>query len=169
MGFLPNLDSEPVAISEGVAVLTHLRSLFHQQLFNTSTKMTHSLHDEKTERVPVLRCIGKGACGTVWAASRDGPAFKREDGSPSRTLINDAEMHQRVLKAFQTFKNQSGREDLTLRVPLYERYIEGTDSEWWRANIKMFPQEIMPCNMIQSLRHNLIRLSISIFFELMSL
>lgn len=46
---------------------------------------------------PRYRRIGAGACGTVWAPSERGPAYKREDGGLARSLRNDYEKHQRIL------------------------------------------------------------------------
>jgi hypothetical protein len=40
--------------------------------------------------------IGTGFCGTVWTSTDDSLknyAFKREDGGPGRSLLNDYDMH----------------------------------------------------------------------------
>lgn len=57
---------------------------------------------------PKFRRIGAGFCGTVWASSSKGSAFKREDGKedggPARSLQNDFDVHQRVLHGFSKLK-----------------------------------------------------------------
>lgn len=114
--------------------------------------MSCTLEDLGTETSADLRCIGKGACGTVWAANHDEIAFKREDGSPSRSPINDSDMHQRVVEAFKTLIHFPDQEAVTLQVPRYDRYTKSTDCEWWTANLQRFPQDNIPCNVIQSQR-----------------
>ncbi|CAG8937269.1 unnamed protein product [Penicillium salamii] len=93
-----------------------------------------------------LRKIGQGFCGTVWAAST-GPAFKREDGGPARSLRNDFEMHQRVLQGFQ--------KSLLLpqiTIPTCYDFISSTDHEWWSVNQQKFLPGYTPCNVIMSQR-----------------
>jgi hypothetical protein len=53
---------------------------------------------------PKFRGIGKGFCGSVWVADRDGEscAIKPADGSPSRSLSNDFDMYRIVLDAVGT-------------------------------------------------------------------
>lgn len=47
--------------------------------------------------------IGAGFCGTVWAASETGSAYKREDGGPFRCLENDYNMHRRAIQSIRIF------------------------------------------------------------------
>lgn len=93
-----------------------------------------------------LRLIGQGFCGTVWAASDKGPAFKREDGGPDRSLKNDFEMHHRVLEAFHKFsnsiKNKSPQIHLQIRVPACYDFIEATNQNWWSLNQRNCPTRI---------------------------
>ena len=96
-----------------------------------------------------LRRIGQGFCGTVWAApagSGDPSAIKREDGGPGRSLHNDYEMHQRVLKSL------SGRLPRLL-VPACHEYVSCHDHTWWDERLSKFPREFqVPCNALISER-----------------
>mgnify|MGYP002718709102 FL=1 len=109
--------------------------------------MDTSIEETKETETFTLRKIGQGFCGTVWAAST-GPAFKREDGGPTRSLRNDFEMHQRVLQSFQ--------ESIQLRpqvqIPACYDFIKSTDHTWWSVNQRNFPLGYTPCNIIISQR-----------------
>ncbi|KAI2791645.1 hypothetical protein POX_c04511 [Penicillium oxalicum] len=94
-----------------------------------------------------LRKIGQGFCGTVWAAST-GPAFKREDGGPGRSLKNDWDMHRKVLQSFEASKSLC----LRTRVPACYDFIKSNDSTWWSANQGKFPSGYTPCNILVSQR-----------------
>lgn len=94
-----------------------------------------------------LHKIGQGFCGTVWASST-GPAFKREDGGPARSLRNDFEMHQRVLQGFQKFTQLH----LRIQIPACYDFIKSTDRIWWSMNQRKFPPGYTPCNIILSQR-----------------
>ncbi|CAG8403721.1 unnamed protein product [Penicillium salamii] len=93
-----------------------------------------------------LRKIGQGFCGTVWAAST-GPAFKREDGGPARSLRNDFEMHRRVHQGFQ---KSFLRPQTT--IPACYDFIDSIDVEWWSVNQQKFPPGYTPCNVLLSQR-----------------
>lgn len=103
---------------------------------------------------PPLRIFGKGFCGTVWAASKKGHAFKREDGGPDRSLKNDFGMQHRVLQAFQKFTNSNASPQihLQIQIPACYDFIKVTDQNWWSLNQRKFPPGYTPCNMIQSQR-----------------
>ncbi|PLN79529.1 hypothetical protein BDW42DRAFT_172704 [Aspergillus taichungensis] len=97
--------------------------------------------------------IGQGFCGTVWASSTTGPAFKREDGGPGRSLENDYQMHQIVQQSLgqTTFKNSH----LRVKVPICHRLIKPDkeeDRNWWTENLERFPPGYAPCNTLQSQR-----------------
>ncbi|KGO77595.1 Protein of unknown function DUF3669, zinc finger protein [Penicillium italicum] len=95
-----------------------------------------------------LHTIGQGFCGTVWA-SETGPVFKREDGGPDRSLINDFEMHRRVIQSFQKTQTLQSQ----VQIPACYDYIKITDHKWWSVNHQKFPPGYTtPCNMIQSQR-----------------
>lgn len=116
--------------------------------------MTNNLSKETEEAdtevadTSTLRTIGQGFCGTVWA-SETGPAFKREDGGPDRSLINDFEMHRRVIQSFQKISTLQ----LQIQIPACYDFIELTDQKWWSVNHRKFPPGYTtPCNMIKSQR-----------------
>ncbi|OGM49017.1 hypothetical protein ABOM_003127 [Aspergillus bombycis] len=100
--------------------------------------------------------IGSGACGTVWARSLDGPAIKREDGGPSRSLANDFAMHRRALEAFRKLTSTKSRKQDQLiqpqaRIPQCYSYLTPEDI-WWEENLTRFPLGYSPCNAISSKR-----------------
>lgn len=92
--------------------------------------------------------IGAGFCGTVWAQDLHGPAIKREDGGPSRSLANDFTMHQRALEAL----NQLPAKHKQFRIPQCYRFITPEDTSWWAENLPLFPPGYSPCNAISSER-----------------
>ena len=90
-----------------------------------------------------LRRIGAGFCGTVWAAGDHGPAFKREDGGPDRSLLNDYNMHQHL---------QDHKSSMTqIQIPICYKLLTPS-SEWWHDNLDRFPRGYEPCNMIHAQR-----------------
>ncbi|PYI07704.1 hypothetical protein BO78DRAFT_88711 [Aspergillus sclerotiicarbonarius CBS 121057] len=111
---------------------------------------------QKTSKYP---CIGAGFCGTVWALSENGPAFKREDGGPDRSLANDYTVHQQVFHSFSQlsdFKSQASSISQMnmfpqVRVPQCHRFLIPSDP-WWTANLSLFPSQYSPCNVIVSER-----------------
>ncbi|CAG7956908.1 hypothetical protein PENNAL_c0021G11383 [Penicillium nalgiovense] len=98
-----------------------------------------------------LHTIGRGACGTVWA-SETGPAYKREDGNPARSLQNDFEMHNRVLQSRQTLMSLRKSTQVQIQIPSCHNFIESGNKEWWATNLERFPQGHTPCNMIEAQR-----------------
>ncbi|KAI4129772.1 MAG: hypothetical protein LQ338_002082 [Usnochroma carphineum] len=85
----------------------------------------------------LLRRIGEGACGSVWAApigSENTCAFKRGKGASGRSLYNDYVMHQKVL---QTLRAGQSR----VQVPDCHKYILADDSTWWDAHSSLFPPD----------------------------
>ncbi|KAJ5705910.1 hypothetical protein N7536_001599 [Penicillium majusculum] len=116
--------------------------------------MTNNLFDDTEEAdievadTSTLHTIGQGFCGTVWA-SETSPAFKREDGGPHRSLINDFEMHNRVTQTLQKILTLQ----LQIQIPTCYGFIKATDQKWWSVNHRTFsPGYTTPCNMIQSQR-----------------
>ncbi|EEP77280.1 predicted protein [Uncinocarpus reesii 1704] len=96
-----------------------------------------------------FRRIGAGFCGTVWTSTSEqsvhfGYAFKREDGGPGRSLLNDSRMHQDILKAHNVTA-------VEVSVPYFGRFINSED-EWWTANLRYFPSGYTPCNTIMAER-----------------
>lgn len=109
--------------------------------------MNTSIEETREVDTLPLRKIGQGFCGTVWATST-GPAFKREDGGPARSLRNDFEMHQRVLQSFQ----ESTQLRLQIQIPACYDFIKPTDQEWWSVYEHKFPPGYTPCNIVLSQR-----------------
>lgn len=93
----------------------------------------------------MLRRIGQGFCGTVWAAPTESGqtcAYKREDGGPSRSLHNDYIMHQKSLQSLSTSQSR-------VRVPGCHQYIYCDDRTWWDERISRFPKDFqVPCNIL---------------------
>jgi hypothetical protein len=136
-------------------------------LHGPSPQISSKKHDATMTRESLIkdspqRMIGKGFCGTVWAASEKGYAFKRENGGPDRSLKNDFRMHHQVLQAFQKFTMSSHTTNETTlnespqirlqKVPTCYDFIKATDQDWWSLNQQKFPSGYTPCNMIQSQR-----------------
>ncbi|PYH83239.1 hypothetical protein BO82DRAFT_332101 [Aspergillus uvarum CBS 121591] len=101
--------------------------------------------------------IGAGFCGTVWARSPTGPAVKREDGGPSRSLANDFTMHNRAYAAFLSFSYakrnmRNSSTQLQARIPQCHKYITPQDQSWWDTNLRWFPDGYTACNAILSER-----------------
>ncbi|KAN0070175.1 Zinc finger domain containing protein [Elaphomyces granulatus] len=100
----------------------------------------------------VFHKIGTGFCGTVWTSSDDSLknyAFKREDGGPGRSLLNDYDMHNQVLKCLNRPKSLDLQ--VQIQVPQCHRFI-GKRDEWWKGNLTRFPANYSPCNILQSQR-----------------
>lgn len=100
--------------------------------------------------------IGSGLCGTVWTRSLDGPAIKREDGGPSRSLANDFVMHKRALDTFLKLSrtktsNQGQLIQPQVRIPQCYSFLTPQDI-WWEENLTRFPLGYSPCNAISSER-----------------
>jgi hypothetical protein len=103
-----------------------------------------------------FRRIGAGFCGSVWAPDQGEPsAFKREDGGPGRSLLNDFVMHKQVLKsrsqlASQNHKGIDFKTTMHAQVPKCYQFIQAEDQEWWDQNLFKFPQGYSPCNILHS-------------------
>lgn len=99
--------------------------------------------------------IGSGFCGSVWAPAEEDNSYalKREDGGPGRSLANDRDMHRRILTSLDLID----RTDLEpsfpqVLVPRFLQYIGPANSLWWSENLRRFPPEFSPCNVLQSER-----------------
>ncbi|KAF3385540.1 hypothetical protein F1880_002130 [Penicillium rolfsii] len=113
--------------------------------------MIHTQSNE-AEEASALHTIGRGFCGTVWAASETGPAYKREDGGPDRSLKNDFEMHCRILRSFRASADFFTTQHLQSQIPVCHKFIDAIDEEWWTRNLSRFPPGYIPCNVLQSQR-----------------
>lgn len=108
---------------------------------------------------PKLYRIGAGFCGTVWAAADHGSAFKREDGGPDRSIINDYNMHRRIhscMKQEKGYIEEECSRDPTafvsrIQVPACYDLLVPTCT-WWNDNLGLFPHGYQPCNMIHAQR-----------------
>ncbi|KAJ5722759.1 hypothetical protein N7488_000794 [Penicillium malachiteum] len=100
-----------------------------------------------------LHTIGKGFCGTVWAASDEGHAYKREDCGPDRSLKNDFEMHTQILQGVKKFSDfYKTQSELHIHVLACYNFINPTEQTWWSTNLSRFPSGYTPCNILQSQR-----------------
>lgn len=95
------------------------------------------------------RCIGKGFCGSVWVASNEACAMKREDGGPERSLRNDWDMHNIISNAFSEFRSQH---PCAVLVPQPYTYMIADDTAWWSKQATKFPPGYMHCNTLISTR-----------------
>ncbi|KAB5576287.1 hypothetical protein GE09DRAFT_620161 [Coniochaeta sp. 2T2.1] len=117
-----------------------------------------------------LRCIGAGACGSVWAdplspsplVTQAGPpkgethhlaqVIKREAGSESRSVANEYEMHRRLLDAVNR-KREKGLRDhfgstIQFRVNFPDAYalLEPSHPAWCeRGVLGRLPEGSQPC------------------------
>jgi len=130
----------------------HITSTPEEDSFRNTMPCTF-VKDTK-EADTTLHTIGKGFCGTVWAASEGGCALKREDGGPDRSLRNDFEMHNRIIQSFQklAYSDESPKINLRIQIPDCYEFIRATDQKWWSTNQRRFPPGYTPCNIIQSER-----------------
>ncbi|KAI9373469.1 zinc finger protein-domain-containing protein [Aspergillus egyptiacus] len=109
--------------------------------------MNEAKQDENNTK---LRRIGAGFCGTVWASTEQGSAFKREDGGHSRSLINDYNMHGRIFSsAAQYFSTRPSHPHI--QIPRCYELITPTH-DWWASNLSRFPDGYQPCNTIHAQR-----------------
>ncbi|KAH9837497.1 calcineurin-like phosphoesterase [Teratosphaeria destructans] len=94
-----------------------------------------------------FRQIGKGFCGSVWAADRAGPAsaMKREDGGPQRSVTKDSEMHKRIESSLSTLQRIQHLAT-HLDVPEHRQFVTASDKTWWSAHAGNFPSGYEHCN-----------------------
>ena len=91
-----------------------------------------------------FRRIGAGACGSVWA-SDDSHAMKREDGGPGRSLLNDYNMHQKIMQTL--LESQSAAIQPRISLPTCHQLIRSDDEEWWNKQTSRFPEDVqISCN-----------------------
>ncbi|KAL5332488.1 zinc finger protein-domain-containing protein [Aspergillus crustosus] len=115
----------------------------HRNLISQSNRRELLISNESFNNMkPHLRRIGAGFCGTIWAAVDDGPAYKREDGGPDRSLKNDHDMHQLI---------QHSLKQVMIQVPVCYNLLTPADS-WWNENLALFPPGYEPCSMIHAQR-----------------
>ena len=95
------------------------------------------------------RCIGAGACGSVWTPPHQTPALaiKREDGSTSRSVMLDYDMHETARVKLRLLSNGQPH----ILIP-YCHGLISADSEWWEEELRRFPQGFRPCRALMSER-----------------
>ncbi|KAF2770347.1 hypothetical protein EJ03DRAFT_360717 [Teratosphaeria nubilosa] len=95
----------------------------------------------------MMTTIGKGFCGSVWAADRAGPAsaMKREDGGPGRSVTKDSEMHKRIESSLSTLQ-RSHNLATHLNIPAHRQFVSASDSTWWSTRAASFPAGYEHCN-----------------------
>lgn len=95
----------------------------------------------------ILRRIGQGFCGSVWAEPIDSKlacAIKREDGGPGRSLYHDFIMHQRVFSSISAGQSR-------VHVPRWHEYISADNCVRWDSLLKRFPEQFrVRCNALKS-------------------
>ncbi|KAL8985100.1 MAG: hypothetical protein Q9177_004525 [Variospora cf. flavescens] len=99
----------------------------------------------KNARDEILRHIGEGACGSVWAAptgSESICAVKREDGGKWRSIYNDFVMHRELIQTLSASES-------SVQIPTCHEYIKADDWAWWDECITMFPiKQRERCNLL---------------------
>ncbi|KAJ5378111.1 Protein of unknown function DUF3669 zinc finger protein [Penicillium cataractarum] len=110
-----------------------------------------SIPESSEEPISKLHMIGTDFCGTVWASSEGGSAYKREDGSPFRSLQNDYNKHKLVLQSLQKFNKVSHSMNPQIQVLDCRRFIT-RNSDWWVSNLQAFPPRYTACNVLESRR-----------------
>ncbi|KAI4648385.1 uncharacterized protein J4E79_010007 [Alternaria viburni] len=78
-----------------------------------------------------FREIGRGCCGSIWIRGVDPWVIKREHMHTNRSVLNDHNMHRRVIAADETHT-------LPVRIPKSYEVLEA-DSFWWDNNFTCFP------------------------------
>ncbi|OOQ82178.1 hypothetical protein PEBR_41929 [Penicillium brasilianum] len=111
----------------------------------------------EAEYLDEVEPIGAGSSGTVWAPRGGEPAFKQEHRGREGSLENDFKMHKQVIRTLHILRKMKAlnfEDDQSPQVQISEchRFIRPTDDEWWKANLKMFPNGLLPCNLIRSER-----------------
>lgn len=99
--------------TNGLSPFTSPEIIYYFQTIILSYNSTAHSFMMSSNMNEMLRRIGQGFCGTVWA-SYTGNAHKREDGGPGRSLRNDYNMHQKAIESLSASK---------VRVPACYRYV----------------------------------------------
>jgi hypothetical protein len=112
------------------------------------------------------RRLGGGACGSVWTSfSKHDPffgyAFKREDGSSTRSLLKEYNSHCRLLSLLRQLIGILGTahpDEITtdisshVFIPYSARLLHPQTREygaWWEQHKKKFPREYVRCTTAQ--------------------
>ncbi|KAK6417824.1 hypothetical protein LTR95_017282, partial [Oleoguttula sp. CCFEE 5521] len=95
-----------------------------------------------------FRQIGKGFCGSVWAADRSGvaSAMKREDGGTYRSVAHDSAMHILIGASLTPFQQSPYHLAPLLNIPAHRELITGDNTQWWTARSHRFPGSYEHCN-----------------------
>ncbi|KAI4268700.1 MAG: hypothetical protein L6R35_006738, partial [Caloplaca aegaea] len=93
----------------------------------------------------ILRHIGEGACGSVWApptGSENKCAVKREDGGKWRSIYNDFVKNRELIQTLSAGES-------SVQIPACREYIKADDWAWWDECITMFPtKQRERCNLL---------------------
>lgn len=106
---------------------------------------------------PRYICIGKGACGSVWALqgnSESSPAaepvvIKREDGGSERSLCNDYNVHKLILESIHA---NPPSPSTPLSIPKCHALVQETDAAFWNPRLYHFPPNFTACRALVSER-----------------
>lgn len=114
--------------------------------------MDHRFFQQQDQVSTPYRRIGAGFCGSVWSdpdlenIDSTSIAIKREDGAPGRSLSNDHEMHNTVLRALPTCPEQIRT---CFLIPRCHEFVAEGYSGWETSNIlTRFPPGYSACNIL---------------------
>lgn len=101
----------------------------------------------------LLQKIGQGFCGTVWADISQNRniqesrylVLKREDGGPGRSLLNEYQIHEQLLKTLQTDQHVCDMARFRVNLPFCEGVL-ARDSRTWPRILPRLPPQFEPCN-----------------------
>ncbi|KAK6416696.1 hypothetical protein LTR95_017424 [Oleoguttula sp. CCFEE 5521] len=95
-----------------------------------------------------FRQIGKGFCGSVWAADRSGvaSAMKREDGGTYRSVTHDSAMHIIIEASLTSLQQSPHHLAPRLNIPAHRELIASDNTCWWDARKQRFPEGYEACN-----------------------
>ncbi|KAI0485355.1 zinc finger protein-domain-containing protein [Xylariaceae sp. FL0804] len=123
----------------------------HIKTHNYNNTMEHEIFHNKTLSSEAFRRIGSGFCGSVWADPNDSSptAIKREDGGPGRSLLNDSQVHKKLIKSLSRCPNGLR----TFKVPEWYDFVASSYEGWQDGKLlARFPANYSSCNILLTQR-----------------